>query len=90
MHEISNDGARDQFESLLSAVIVPAMIKCARVRTRLHSRVILVHIYFYIVFYYLRKEKENVIWWCYTKKMSLNGMKRTLQLWEKIKFKVRL
>ena len=32
MHEISNDGAREQFESLLATVIVPAMIKCARVR----------------------------------------------------------
>ena len=31
MHEISNDGARDQFEALLATVIVPAMIKCARV-----------------------------------------------------------
>ena len=31
MHEISNDGARDQFEGLLATVIVPAMIKCARV-----------------------------------------------------------
>ena len=31
MHEISNDGAREQFESLLATVIVPAMIKCARV-----------------------------------------------------------
>ena len=32
MHELSNDGAREQFESLLAIVIVPAMIKCARVR----------------------------------------------------------
>ena len=32
MHELSNDGARDQFESLLATVIVPAMIKCAKVR----------------------------------------------------------
>ncbi|XP_065897341.1 BTB/POZ domain-containing protein 10-like [Dysidea avara] len=30
MHELSNDGAREQFESLLAIVIVPAMIKCAR------------------------------------------------------------
>jgi len=32
MHELSNDGAREQFESLLATLIVPAMIKCARVR----------------------------------------------------------
>ena len=36
MHEISNDGAREQFEALLATVIVPAMIKCARVCRCIH------------------------------------------------------
>ena len=41
MHEISNDGARDQFESLLATVIVPAMIKCARVCMCIHTCMVL-------------------------------------------------
>ena len=55
MHEISNDGARDQFEALLATVIVPAMIKCARVCLYTHWLVPFLQCYY-------RKERGNVTW----------------------------
>ena len=32
LHELSNDGARAQFEEYLEPYIIPAMVHCARVR----------------------------------------------------------
>ena len=34
MHELSNDGAREQFEEFLNEYILPHMVACAKVSSR--------------------------------------------------------